>query len=436
MICPNCQKNNAEAAKFCVGCGAVLNANTSKQIVGQNSTINNVIIFAIIGVAATALLVYAGVIRLPFFGKSPAQVTKKSMETLINKDYDGFIGTLDSDSMSKFMTIKTRIPATTNMTFSDFMDIGMKEISTKKGVKRIDVLKEEVNGDTAQVCLKLAFGDGSLSRDDENCIDLVKENGDWKIKIDLQDRMPNVGLHDTGLTSNDYVSLPDIPSPQTAQVAENGMEQIVNSDANGNEKTSRPSFELFVMSYCPYGLQAEKAYLPVYRLIGDKADMKIRFVNYAMHGKKEIDENLRQYCIQKNQTNLFADYLDCFVHSQSPAGVDSVDYASCLRKAGIDPAELDSCVSSTDASFGIEKDYNDKSSWLSGAYPGFAVDNDLNVKYGVQGSPTFVINGKEAEIETKSPQALLNALCTAFNNPPAECRQTFSIGVPSLGFGD
>lgn len=55
------------------------------------------------------------------------------------------------------------------------------------------------------------------------------------------------------------------------------------------------------MSYCPYGLQAEKMFLPVYDLLKNKAEMGIYFVNYIMHDKKEIDENLREYCIQKEQ---------------------------------------------------------------------------------------------------------------------------------------
>jgi len=68
-------------------------------------------------------------------------------------------------------------------------------------------------------------------------------------------------------------------------------------------KSDKPDVKLFVMSYCPYGLQAEKMYLPVYNLLKDKTNMGIYFVNYAMHGKKELDENLRQYCIQKDQND-------------------------------------------------------------------------------------------------------------------------------------
>jgi len=62
-----------------------------------------------------------------------------------------------------------------------------------------------------------------------------------------------------------------------------------------------PRVELFVMSHCPYGLQVEKAILPAVKLLGDRIKFNVRFCNYAMHGKAEIDEELLQYCIQKNR---------------------------------------------------------------------------------------------------------------------------------------
>lgn len=201
-------------------------------------------------------------------------------------------------------------------------------------------------------------------------------------------------------------------------------------------KTDKPDVKLFVMAYCPYGLQAEKMYLPVYNLLKDKATMGIYFVNYAMHGKIEVDENLRQYCIQKDQTDKYSAYLQCFVDSAAPtaSGV-AADYATCLTKAGVDKAKLNSCVASADTQFNVTKDYTDKSTWISGTYPKFEINNDLNEKYGVQGSPTIVINDKEANVSSRSPQSFLTTVCAAFNNPPDECKTAVSSDEPSTGFG-
>jgi len=84
-----------------------------------------------------------------------------------------------------------------------------------------------------------------------------------------------------------------------------------NSIANSVEvpKSDNPDVKLFVMSYCPYGLQAQKMFLPVYDLLKGKAEMGVYFVNYIMHEKKEIDENLNQYCIQKEQKEKYSNYL-------------------------------------------------------------------------------------------------------------------------------
>lgn len=192
-------------------------------------------------------------------------------------------------------------------------------------------------------------------------------------------------------------------------------------------KSDKPVVELFVMSYCPYGLQMEKAYLPVMDLLGKKADVSIKFVSYAMHGKKELDENTRQYCIQKEQATKFNAYLKCFT------GKD--DYAGCLKTAGVNESKLNACVAKTDKEFKITEMYNDKSTWLSGTYPIYSVHQAENDKYGVQGSPTLVING--AQVDTnRNPEAVKQAVCAAFNNAPSECDTTLSAQSFSASFGD
>ena len=39
------------------------------------------------------------------------------------------------------------------------------------------------------------------------------------------------------------------------------------------EKTDKPKAKAFIMSYCPYGLQMLKSYVPVLELLGSKADL-------------------------------------------------------------------------------------------------------------------------------------------------------------------
>ncbi len=192
------------------------------------------------------------------------------------------------------------------------------------------------------------------------------------------------------------------------------------------EKSDKPEVELFVMSYCPYGTQAEKGILPVVELLGDKIDFKIRFVYYAMHGEEEISEQTRQYCIQKEQESKFIDYLSCFLKEG--------DFEGCLTENNIDMEALNSCVADADSTFNITANLEDTSSWLSGQFPLFDVDKELNEEYVVGGSPTLVINGTTVG-SGRDPASLLEVICSAFNETPAECSTSLSSETPASGFG-
>lgn len=193
-------------------------------------------------------------------------------------------------------------------------------------------------------------------------------------------------------------------------------------------KTDKPSVELFVMSYCPYGTQIEKGILPVLDTLGAKIEYKLKFVDYAMHDKKEIDENLKQYCIQKNEPTKLSPYLKCFLKDDKKA-------AECLRTVGVNTVKLNSCVAATDKEFEITKKYGDKSAWSNGSFPPFDVDKADNQKYGVKGSPTLVVNGVDVP-SGRDSASLLKAICSGFNTQPKECEATLSSASPSPGFGE
>ena len=127
-------------------------------------------------------------------------------------------------------------------------------------------------------------------------------------------------------------------------------------------KTDRPEAHAFIMSYCPYGMQFLKAYVPVIELLGDKADLEVNFVDYIMHGEKEMTENTRMYCIQKEQNDKFTDYLRCFVESN--------DAAACIESVGIDETLLNACMEDTDQLYDITKTFEESQS----TYPPYPVD--------------------------------------------------------------
>lgn len=202
-----------------------------------------------------------------------------------------------------------------------------------------------------------------------------------------------------------------------------------NTQTTEIPKTAKPVVELFVMSYCPYGTQAEKGIIPAVELLGDKIDFKLRFVYYAMHPTSgEVEENLRQYCIQKTQPEKLTTYLKCFLKEG--------DSATCLTESGINKVTLNSCVASADKEFEISKNKDDTSLWLNGRYPIFNIDKALNEEYGIQGSPTLVINGVSVT-SARDPASYLDVICSAFSdgNVPSECQVQLSSTAYSAGFG-
>lgn len=210
--------------------------------------------------------------------------------------------------------------------------------------------------------------------------------------------------------------------------------QVFNLDENLSstepaqelQKSDKPSVELFVMSHCPYGTQTEKGILPVVNLLKGNIDFNLRFVYYSMHGTVEVQEETRQYCIQKEQNDKFLDYLNCFLADGNSE--------RCLTGTSIDTVGLSACTVQADKDFNITANLEDNSKWLNGTYPLFDVDKALNEAYGIQGSPTLVINGTQVS-SARDSASLLKAICSAFNTPPAECDTVLSSTAPSTGFG-
>jgi len=183
-------------------------------------------------------------------------------------------------------------------------------------------------------------------------------------------------------------------------------------------KSDKPSIELYVFTYCPYGLQMEKAMIPVVKLLGSSIDFKIRQIG-AMHGEFEKVEAQRQLCIEKNYKDKFLDYVLAFAEDTScSTGADTcvtTKVNALYTKLGIDASKINSCMSSEGDTL-----YN-------------AEVQNANSK-DIGGSPTLVINGVETQ-SSRSPEAIKGIICEAFNNVPSSCTQTLSISQASAGFG-
>ncbi len=247
----------------------------------------------------------------------------------------------------------------------------------------------------------------------------IEEEGNlYKIKLDIDGReFESYLTKDGGLLFPSAVDLS--VEVETPEQPESPPEQQAPVDV---PKTDKPIVEVFVMSHCPFGTQIEKGLLPVVELMGDKVEFAVKFCTYAMHDKKELDEQLLQHCIQKEDKEKYFEYLACFLkEGKTEDCVNLEDYKDCVEK--------------TDKEFKITEMYNDKSTWSGGRFPKFPIHDEENNKYGIRGSPGFAINGVNQDRQGRDPQSILNTVCAAFNNPPEECNEQLSNENPSSGFG-
>lgn len=227
-------------------------------------------------------------------------------------------------------------------------------------------------------------------------IDSVEEvSGVYQINFEYQSSVVPVYMTKDG---EFFGSLSSFPMTGNAVSDDSSSQDIPKSD--------KPKVELFVMTHCPYGTQAEKGFIPAIKALGDKIDAKIRFVHYFMH-EPEKTETPRQVCIREEQSDKYLDYLECFL--------EDGDAERCISETGIDETTLNDCIANN-----------------ADAY--YEADSELSEAYGVQGSPTLTIAG-QIITSGRSPDAYLQTICSAFNEAPEECSLELSTDSPSAGFG-
>ena len=203
----------------------------------------------------------------------------------------------------------------------------------------------------------------------------------------------------------------------TKTAAQNAASQpAAKEKTEAEKKTEVPTVDLFVMSYCPYGLQMERGVIPVVEALGDKIKYNLKFVSYTLHGQKEVDENVNQYCINKTQPDKLSAYLKCFWTKSTGLNTE------CMNSSGIDAQQVKTCVSETNKQF-------------SPTEKAMGIDKADNDKYGVQGSPTLVVNGTTLS-SGRDSASILKAVCSGFTNQPKECSEKLSATSPASGFDD
>jgi hypothetical protein len=251
------------------------------------------------------------------------------------------------------------------------------------------------------------------------------------------------------------------------------------------QKSNQPLLQFFVMSFCPYGNQMEAILKPIVDLLGAKADIKPQYIfdkidnlttycssragdptkcslyvqnkyfpnetdcqksisenlkscldeksylkagnaYYAsLHGRVEANQNVRELCAwkladdKKTWWNFVAN-----VNSNCTSQNADTCWEAQSKTAGLDSAKITEC-------------FNQE------AIPLIEAEIAQTTKYNISSSPTLIINGQAfppdsaytqdnkgtlkvnktifGQDKYRSPNAIKEAVCAAFNKTPKEC---------------
>ncbi|MFH0936220.1 MAG: thioredoxin domain-containing protein [Candidatus Woesearchaeota archaeon] len=177
-------------------------------------------------------------------------------------------------------------------------------------------------------------------------------------------------------------------------------------------KTDKPKVQLFVMSQCPYGVQAEQPMGDVLKLLKDKIDFELRFIATAnsdgtftsLHGEPEVNGDLIQVCVMKQNPDKYFDFILC--QNKDNKNIDT-NWEQCANSNGLDANKLKTCWQGNEGKQLLTENIK------------AAEEND------VSGSPTLLINGVDYQGQRTS-EAFKQGICSGFNSQPSECNQVLT----------
>ncbi|MFH0831416.1 MAG: hypothetical protein V1886_00930 [archaeon] len=190
-------------------------------------------------------------------------------------------------------------------------------------------------------------------------------------------------------------------------------------------KSDKPVVELFVMSFCPYGVNAENNILPVAELLKNKIDFKVKFISTvngntindvsSLHGINEAKEDARQAVIMKYYPAKYYAYLEefnnnCYSVASNAAKLDAC-WKNATTKLGMNISKIEAAAYGAEGTSLLKQDEADAA------------------EHSVSGSPTLLINGVKSDSIYSGTEAAQAAICSAFSTEPSECSVTVTASV-------
>jgi protein-disulfide isomerase len=203
----------------------------------------------------------------------------------------------------------------------------------------------------------------------------------------------------------------------------------------GFPKADKPNVKMFVMTFCPFGQQAENGLGPAIAELGNDVDWEPHFVIYSnyggggpdycfdedskycsMHGIDELVEGVRQLCIYRDNKDKWWSYVSKINEKCSLNDINDC-WKDVAKEVALDTDKVEKCV---------DQDGMDL----------LAAEAELNEEYGVRGSPAVFINDAEYS-GGRSPGDYLASICSAFNQESDGCGAELatSSAAPTGGCG-
>jgi hypothetical protein len=167
--------------------------------------------------------------------------------------------------------------------------------------------------------------------------------------------------------------------------------------------------EMYIMSKCPFGVQAVQGFKPVLDELGDGVDFHLDYIVTenngqfgSLHGEPEVKGNLQQLCAMKNYPDIkkWMAFIDCQNKNWRtiPDG-----WEPCAAQTGMDKGRLRSCFEGSEG-----KDLLRESMKRANAAK-------------AQGSPTILVGGAPYD-GGRTKNDFLRAICTKMTTgKPAVC---------------
>lgn len=178
---------------------------------------------------------------------------------------------------------------------------------------------------------------------------------------------------------------------------------LLPSPMHTNVQTA--TFDLHIMSQCPYGIQVEHALSQVKEQLGDALDLRIHFIGQgdannlqSLHGENEVLGNVAQACVQKYAPQQTMPFISCM--NENAKDIPN-NWKSCAEKLSLDVSTLETCYASEGKELVAQSFAHSSTS-------------------GASASPTMFLNGEQYN-GRRDATALMRAICASYGTKPSAC---------------